>query len=90
VNVGKLKQLLEGLDDSVPVYIPFSHEFDGRFYSPCDEDSGENEIGGDGNMSAEDAERELNLGILKTEKVFLLLPCGFGDEETYHPHHILN
>lgn len=87
MTVGKLKQLLEGLDDNMKVYIPVNQEFDGHFYSPCEEDSGESEIGGEGDMTEEEFERQDNLGILKTEKVFLLLPCNF-DEEKDHSHHM--
>jgi hypothetical protein len=87
MTVGKLKQLLEGLDENMKVYIPVSQEFDGHFYSPCEQDSGESEVGGDETMSEEDFEAAVNLGTLKSEKVFLLLPCAF-DEEIDHSHEL--
>jgi hypothetical protein len=87
MTVGKLKQLLEGLDENMKVYIPVSQEFDGHFYSPCEQDSGESELGGDETMSEEEFETAVNLGTLKAEKVFLLLPCAF-DEEKDHSHEL--
>lgn len=88
MKVGKLKQLLEGLDDNMKVYCPFNtEEFDGRLYSPCEEDSGVSEIGGDETMSDEEFEQAENLGTLKIEKVFLLLPCNY-DGEKDHSHHM--
>lgn len=87
MTVGKLKQLLEGLDDNMKVYIPVSQEFDGHFYSPCEEDSGESEFGGDETMSEDEVETAANLGTLETQKVFLLLPCNF-DGEKDHSHHL--
>lgn len=87
MNVGKLKELIKSLDDNIKVYIPLNQEFDGFFYSPCEEESGLSELGGDETMSEDEVERELNLGTLKTEKVLLLVPCNF-DEEKDHSHQL--
>lgn len=71
MNVGQLKQLLEGVDDDVEILIPFDASmFDGLFYSPCIDESGE----GDSITS------DFNETGMASEKSFLLLPHGFFDE----------
>ena len=87
MTVGKLKELLNGMPDDMKVLIPANPmgEFDGILFSPCEEDSGESEVGGDETMSEEEFECQENLGTLQTEKVFLLVPCGYGEEKD-HTH----
>jgi hypothetical protein len=87
MTVGKLKELLDGMPDDMKVLIPANPmgEFDGILFSPCEEDSGVSEVGGDGSLDEEELERQDNLGILPVEKVFLLLPCGYGEEKN-HTH----
>jgi hypothetical protein len=87
MTVGKLKQLLEGVDDNLVVYIPVTQEFDGHFYSPCEQDSGESEFGGDETMTDEELAAAENLGTLEFKKVFLLIPCNFHEEKD-HSHNM--
>lgn len=74
MTVGKLKQLLEGLDDEMLVLIPTTNEFTGEFYSPCNEESGVGEMG-----IVEEVE--------VTTKEFMLVPCGFFEEKD-HSHEL--
>jgi hypothetical protein len=41
MKVKDLKKLLENVPDEMKVLIPVTQEFDGAFYSPCIEESGE-------------------------------------------------
>jgi len=86
MTIKQLKKLLEGLEDNMKVLIPTSSEFDGMFYSPCPEDSGVSQIGTDANLDEEDIkEMELLNKQIPEESVFMLIPCGFG-EEIEHTH----
>lgn len=89
MTIKKLKELISELPDDMKVLVPTypTEGFTGHFFSPCDQDSGESEIGGDESMTEEEIETAANLGTLQSEKVFLLLPCGF-DEEKDHTHEL--
>lgn len=82
MNVGQLKKLLEGVDDSLKVLVPITQEFDGRFYSPCSEDSGKTTMG-TGEYLTEEEEKEMKLlnKPIPEEDAFLLIPCGFDEEK---------
>lgn len=81
MNVGELKALLEGVDDNLQILIPVTHEFDGRFYSPCKIESGKSTCGLDSELTEEDIEEmELLNKPIPEEDCFLLLPCSFGEE----------
>lgn len=84
MTIGNLKALIEDLDDSTPVLIPFSQEFDGVFYSPCLVDSGVCAIGPDADLSEEDVEEMilLNKPIAELD-TFILVPAGFYEEKSY-------
>lgn len=89
MNIKKLKELIAELPDEMKVLIPAqpSEGFTGVFFSPCEQDSGELEMGGDETMSEEDVEKAINLGSLETDKSFVLVPCGFYDEKD-HAHQL--
>lgn len=82
MTVAELKKKLEGLDDNMEVLIPVSQEFDGLFYSPCENESGVIWIPTDTTITAEDAqEMELLNKPVPEKDVFVLMPCGFFDEK---------
>lgn len=87
MTVKDLKELLENVDDGMQVLTPLNagEGFDGVFYSPCVEESGESELGiGEEaeSLTEEDmAEVQLLDKTLPTEKSFVLIPCGF-----FEPH----
>lgn len=64
MNVGELKMLLEGVDNSTVVYIPESLDFTGVLYSPDVEESGPCTF--------------TKIGDNAEEKGFLLAPPYFG------------
>lgn len=74
MTVGELKELLFAVPDDMEVLIPLGIDFDGLFFSPCVETSGELEMG--------DSEDDV-IG----EESFLLVPCGFFEEsdEGFYP-----
>lgn len=82
MTVKKLKELLANVSDDMKVLVPAqpTEGFTGMFFSPCEEDSGELEMGGDETMTEEEFEKQENLGMLKGEKSFVLVPCGFYEE----------
>ena len=93
MNVGQLKKLLEGVPNDVKVLIPFSHEFDGIFYSPCNVDSGMCKVSTDPDLEPEDIEEmQLLNKPLPEEDAFMLVPCGFAeeDEDGEKHKHLLN
>lgn len=84
MTVKELKSKLDGIDDNLLVLIPQSFEFDGAFYSPCSEDSGVSTMGTDPHATEEDiAEMKLLGKTVPEEDVFLLIPCGFGEEKEH-------
>jgi hypothetical protein len=87
MTVQELKKKLESAPDDLQILIPVSHDFDGRFYSPCSKDSGETEMGV-GYIDEED-EKEMELLNKKpeAERAFMLIPCGFTDEKD-HTHEL--
>ena len=81
MNVGQLKILLDGVADDVQVLIPLDTNcFDGFFYKPCIEESGEADTPIDG---FEDYD-------FMSEKSFLLVPRGFFDDVPEDTSHELN
>jgi len=69
MTVGELKELLEGLDDEMEVLIPLdSFVYDGKFMSPCIEESGVVQLDNPDNI------------LSPSETTFLLVPCGFFDD----------
>lgn len=82
MTVKKLKEIIQDLPDEMLVVIPANPTtgFDGCFLSPCEKDSEALEMGGDENMSDEDFETAQNLGTLKMDKYFVLVPCGYFAE----------
>lgn len=89
MTVGQLKALLEGVDESMQVYIPASEVFDGKFVPANFEDSGVTTMGM-GDYDEEDLKEMelLNKPIEDEEDYFLLVPKGFWDEESNE--HYLN
>ena len=89
MTIGKLKQLLEGVDDSMVVMIPVTQEFDGMFYSPCEAESGVTSFGiSDEPLTEEDIkEMELLNKSVPEEDSFLLIPCRFHEEKD-HSHEL--
>lgn len=82
MTVKDLKQLLCGLPNDMQVVIPLNagEGFDGMFFSPCNEESGEMELGTEDLSEEEIAERMLLNNPPKTEKSLALVPCGFFQE----------
>lgn len=84
MNVGQLIEKLKNVDPNMKVIIPMGQEFDGRFYSPCNQDSGVGQMGTDPSLSVEDIkEMELLGKEIPEEDVFFLLPCGFRQEKDH-------
>ena len=71
MKVKDLKRMLEGVDDEIDVLIPMDMGcFDGMFLHPCIEESG-----------VADLEEAMLLNKATYIKSFLLVPCGFFDED---------
>lgn len=87
MKVGELRKKLEGVDDNMKVLIPFSHEFDGAFYSPCSVDSGVSAMGIENLTEEDEKEMQLLNKPIPEEDAFLLIPCGFGEEKD-HSHEL--
>lgn len=72
MKVKDLKRLLSQIPEDMTlrewnemdVLIPVTMEFDGRFISPCVEETGMEELGMDEDMPV-------------TERSFVIVPCGF-------------
>ena len=87
MTVYELRELLKGVDDAAKVLIPVTHEFDGRFYSPCSKDSGATTMGTQ-DLNEEDVkEMELLNKPTGEENVLLLIPCGFYEDKD-HTHEL--
>jgi len=67
MTVKDLRNMLEGVSDDMDVLIPMTGEFDGYFKHPCIEESGVSELGVNENLGT-------------TAESFILVPCGFFDE----------
>lgn len=82
MTVLELKEMLADLPDEMQVLVPLNagDGFDGAFFSPCLEESGEGEMGLEDLDEEEIAERKLLNEPPETEKSFLLVPCGFFQE----------
>lgn len=74
MKVKDLRKLLEGVDDEMIVLIPTSMEFDGRFISPCEGESGEADLG---MYDQEDEQEAMLLNKPTTRKDFILVPHNF-------------
>lgn len=70
-----LLELLKDIPDDMEIYIPTSMEFEGQFYTPCQVDSGVQIMG---------------MENMQEEEMFILVPCGFFDEEEDDHRHLLN
>jgi L-rhamnose isomerase len=85
MRVKDLKKLLENVPDEMQVLIPTTQEFDGAFYSPCIEESGEADLGTE-DLSEEDIkEYDLLNKELPAVKSFVLVRCGFFEEHQGPP-----
>lgn len=85
MQVKDLKKLLEEAEDNAIVIIPLnpSEGFDGAFFSPCVEESGYAEFGEEYIDEEDLAEMKLLDKEEKKEKSFVLVPCGFFDNEAH-------
>ena len=83
MTVKDILQLVEGKPLDMPILIPASSEFDGVFYSPCVEESGEIGVGEDESTEEDVSEMKLLNKPINEEKVIALVPCGFFDEKDY-------
>lgn len=83
MTVKELKSLLEKAPDDMQVLIPMNagEGFDGYFFSPCVEESGEAGLGTEDIDEEEIKEMELLNKPLPQEKSFVLVPCGFYEEK---------
>jgi hypothetical protein len=72
MTIGDLKEMIHALPDDMQVLIPMNagEGFDGAWFSPCIEESGEATLGID-----EDEENG------ETDEAFCIVPCGF-----FEPH----
>lgn len=82
MNVRDLKEMLASLPDEMTVLVPLNagDGFDGNFFSPCLEESGDAELGLEDLDEEEIAERKLLNKPPDTERSFMLVPCGFFQE----------
>jgi len=83
MTVKDLKELLNGVDENMDVIVPLNagDGFDGVFFSPCTEESGEGEMGLEDLDEEEIAERKLLNRPPETAKSFILVPCGFFEHK---------
>jgi hypothetical protein len=83
MTVKELKKLLRKMPDDMKVLIPLdaSEGFTGMFFTPCKRESGEIEVGFEDLSEEEIIERELLNNPPETEKSFMLVPCGFFEEQ---------
>lgn len=90
MTVKKLKELLEKVPDEMKVLIPAEphNGFTGVFFSPCEQDSGEIEMGTEDLTEEDENEMKLLNKEIPSEKSFVLVPCGFY--ETHDNTHELN
>ena len=66
------------------VIIPVSGEFDGKFYTPCSEQSGVATVGTDPTMTEDDyKEAELLNKETPEKEVFMFVLHGFFEEKDY-------
>lgn len=79
MTIKDLKEKLSGLPDEMEVMIPLNagSGFDGMFFSPCMEESGEAGFGTEDLSEEEIEEYKLLNKPLPEEKSFVLVPCGF-------------
>lgn len=94
MKVKELKALLEGVDDEMEVLIPVSQEFDGFFYSPCPGGSGVCGVGIGDSEPIPIYEAPNFVAVVKDEPeeqdAFLLVPCGFGEQDDQSHEHTMN
>lgn len=87
MTVKELRELLAEADDNLEVLIPVTGEFDGRFYSPCSEESGVAGMGTEDLTDEDEAELKLLDKEPPSEPSFILIPCGFF-EPVDHNHEL--
>lgn len=82
MTVRDLKSMLRGMPNDMQILVPLNagDGFDGLFFSPCIEESGDTEFGTEDLDEEEIAERILLNNPPETEKSFVLVPCGFFQE----------
>lgn len=83
MTVKELKKKLATMPDDMNVLVPVNpmDGFDGQFFSPCNEETGEVEMGLDDIDDDEMNELKLLGKEIRKEKSFVLVPCGFYDKE---------
>lgn len=90
MTIKKLKELIADLPDDMKVLVPAqpTEGFTGHFFSPCEQDSGVIEMGGEAELTNEEAEAWENKALeIPMEKSFVLVPCGFYEEKD-HKHEL--
>jgi hypothetical protein len=82
MTIGDLKEMIKDLPDDMDVMVPLNAGagFDGIFFSPCLNQSGEAEFGTEYLDEEEIREAELLNKPLPAQKSFALVPCGFFDQ----------
>jgi hypothetical protein len=87
MTVKDLREMLADVPDETQVVVPLNAGvgFDGMFFSPCLEESGECELGTEDLDEEEIKEYELLDKPLPQEKSFTLVPCGFFQEHEGPP-----
>lgn len=83
MTVKDLKDKLSGMPDNMQILVPVNpmDGFDGQFFSPCVEETGEISMGMEDIDEDEMKERQLLNKPVSEEKSFVLVPCGFYDKE---------
>lgn len=91
MTVAELKQKIQDLPDDMRVLIPGNamEGFTGEFFSPCIQETDAHEMGLEDLDEDEIKERKLLGNPPKTEKSFILVPCGFFQEHE-GPHPTMN
>lgn len=87
MTVKDLKRMIRKLPDDMDILVPLNagEGFDGMFFSPCMEESGEKELGLEDLSDEEIAERELLNQEVPVKLAFVFVPCGFFQEHAGPP-----
>ena len=82
MTIKHLREMISDLPEDMEVLVPLNagDGFDGMFFTPCLEESGDAELGLENLDEEEIKERELLNRPPETEKSFMLVPCGFFHE----------
>lgn len=83
MTAGELKKLIADVPDDMQILVPVNpmDGFDGQFFSPCTEETGEILMGMEDIDEEEMKERKLLGKEIPEQKSFVLVPCGFYDKE---------